>query len=434
MIATQTSKMPLSSRSRRADGARPRVLFVLAEDAWFWSHRLPLARAAKDAGFSVGVVTNSRSSAGPVRSEGFEFFHHDFRRAGINPFYDLSTVRRLVGVYSQFRPDVVHHVAMKPVLYGSVAARLAGVPNTVNAISGLGFVLSSESKVARAVRPSVKSGLRFVLRNDATRLIVQNPDDADFFVDQRLIARERVRLVRGVGVCTRTFAVTPEPNTVPLVVLPSRLLSEKGIREFVAAARRLKEMGVNARFALVGATDANPTSLTQAEVEAIGNEGIVEVWGHRLDMHAVYHEASIVCLPSYREGLPKALLEAAASGRPIVTTDVPGCRDVVRHGETGLLVPPREVEPLVGALLCLIRDKALRQRFGANGRQLVLQHFTEAKAINDTLAVYSELLGTALKWRPARPEPATAIATSAPLRLREAAVASLVGNSEHPAE
>jgi glycosyltransferase involved in cell wall biosynthesis len=368
-----------------------------------------------------------------VRDEGFEFFHHDFRRAGINPFYDLRTVRRLVGVYSQFRPDVVHHVAMKPVLYGSLAARIAGVPSTVNAISGLGFALSSDSRVARAVRPSLKTGLRFVLRNASTRLIVQNPDDADYFVDERLIARERVRLVRGVGVCTRTFSVAPEPEGTPLVVLPSRLLSEKGIREFVAAARRLKEIGVDARFALVGATDANPTSLTQAEVESIAREGVVEVWGHRLDMQAVYAEASIVCLPSYREGLPKALLEAAACGRPIVTADVPGCRDVVRHGETGLLVPPREVEPLVGALLCLIRDASLRRRFGASGRQLVLQHFTEWKAIDDTLAVYSELLGVTVRQKPVRIEPAAPL-RQAPVRVREAAVASLEGNADHPAE
>jgi glycosyltransferase involved in cell wall biosynthesis len=433
VILPRFSKPRARARVWQSEPARPRVLYVLAEDAWFWSHRLPLARAARDAGFSVGVVTNSRSSASAVRSEGFEFFHHDFRRAGINPLYDVRTVRRLVSLYSQFRPDVVHHVAMKPVLYGSLAARIAGVPNTVNAISGLGFVLSSDSAVAKAVRPSVKSGLRFVLRTPSTRLIVQNPDDANYFVDERLITRDRVRIVRGVGVCTNTFTVSPQPEGVPLVVLPSRLLNEKGIREFVAAAGRVKEAGVQARFALVGATDANPTSLSQAEVEAIAHEGLVEVWGHRLDMHAVYESASIVCLPSYREGLPKALLEAAASGRPIVTTDVPGCRDVVRHGESGLLVPAREVEPLVGALLRLIRDRDLRERFGASGRQLVMQQFTEAQAIDDTFAVYSELVGTSFRQNPPRAEPMSPVRPSF-TRAREAVVASLGEPSDHPAE
>jgi glycosyltransferase involved in cell wall biosynthesis len=234
-------------------------------------------------------------------------------------------------------------------------------------------------------------------------------------------------------VCTDKFSVSPQPEGIPLVVLPSRLLNEKGIREFVAAARRLKETGVQARFALVGATDANPTSLSQEEVEAIAQEGLVEVWGHRLDMHAVYESASIVCLPSYREGLPKALLEAAASGRPIVTTDVPGCRDVVRHGESGLLVPAREVEPLVGALLCLIRDRELRERFGARGRQLVMQQFTETQAIDDTFAVYSELMGASFRQKPARAEQTPPIRPSF-LRPREAVVASFGEPSDHPAE
>lgn len=381
-------------RARPTQQARPRILFVLAEDAWFWSHRLPLARAARAAGFDVGVVTNSHASAEPLRREGFAFFHHDFRRAGINPLHDLRTIRRLAVLYRRFKPDLVHHVAMKPVLFGSIAARLAGVRNVVNAVSGLGFALTSEAMVARAIRPALVTGLRRVLRNPGTRLIVQNLDDADFFVERRLIANDRVRLVRGVGVCTRTFDLTPEPDGVPLVVLPSRLIGEKGVREFVAAARRVKETGAAVRFALVGGVDANPTSLTQQELDAIAREGVVEVWGHRSDMRAVYHAANIVCLPSYREGLPKALLEAAACGRAIVATDVPGCRDVVQHGETGLLVQPREVESLVGALLCLVRDPALRRRFGAAGRKLVLQEFTESRAVDDTLAVYGELLGT----------------------------------------
>jgi glycosyltransferase involved in cell wall biosynthesis len=348
----------------------------------------------RDAGYRVGVVTNSHKSAEPLRREGFEFFFHDFRRAGINPLHDLGTIRRLTRIYRAYAPDLVHHVAMKPVLFGSIAARIAGVPAIVNAISGLGFGLTSDAPVARLIRPLLTAGLRWVLRDPNTRLIVQNLDDADFFVERHLIANEQLRLVRGVGVCTRAFEVSVEPQGVPLVVLPSRLIGEKGVHEFIAAARRVSATGTRARFALVGGIDANPTSLTQQELDAIAREGIVEVWGHRTDMRAVYQAANIVCLPSYREGLPKALLEAAASGRAIVATDVPGCREVVRHGETGLLVQPRSVEPLVGALLCLIRDGELRRGFGAAGRDLVLQEFTERRAVNDMLAVYSELLGT----------------------------------------
>jgi glycosyltransferase involved in cell wall biosynthesis len=369
-----------------------RVLLVLAEDAWFWTHRLPLARAARAAGFEVGVVTNSRASAARMRAEGFDFFHHDFRRAGIHPLHDLHTIRRLAVIYAAYRPDIVHHVAMKPVLFGSIAARWAGVRGVVNAVAGLGFALSSDATLARLIRPVVRAGLRVALAAPNSRLVVQNGDDAAYFATTRLVARDKIRLVCGVGVSVQRFVPAPEPVGVPLVVFVGRLLRDKGVEEFVAAARHLRRAGVDARFALVGSIDANPRSLTAAELDQIAAEGVVEVWGQRSDMHEVYRSASIVCLPSYREGLPKVLLEAAACGRAVVATDVPGCREVVQHGETGLLVPPREVEPLVGALLCLIRDRALRQRLGAAGRVRVLRQFTEDRAVDQTLAVYRELV------------------------------------------
>jgi len=415
--------------SHRPTRVHPRVLFVLAEDAWFWTHRLPLARAARDAGFQVGVVTNTAASAARMREEGFDYFHHDFRRAGVHPLHDLGTVRRLAGLYSKFRPDVVHHVAMKPVIFGSIAARLAGVPATVNAVAGLGFALSSGSVVARLIRPVVRAGLRLAFAHPNSRLIVQNQDDSRYFVSERLVGTDKIRLVRGVGVCVQNFTVTPEPEGVPLIVLPSRLLRDKGVREFVAAARYVRQAGVAARFALVGTTDVNPTSLTPSEVEAIAREGVVEVWGHRQDMRAVYRSANVVCLPSYREGLPKVLLEAAASGRAVVATDVPGCREVVRHGETGLLVPAREVEPLAGALLCLIRDRQLRRKFGAAGRLLVMQQFTEERAIDDTFAVYSELLGQPIPRRFARSSLQSATGAQAPgLELGEPALGGPLGH------
>lgn len=376
---------------------RRRILYVLAEDAWFWTHRLPLARAARDAGYAVGVVTNQPASEGPLRHEGFDFFLHEFRRAGVHPWHDFRTIERLARLYAEYRPALVHHVAMKPVIYGSVAAQWARVPAIVNAVAGLGFALSSRSLMARSLRPVVRLGLRRAMSVTNARLIVQNRDDAEFFTAQGLVAQEKIRMVRGVGVCLNKFTVTPEPEGVPLVVLPGRLLRDKGVLEFVAAARYIRQSGVAARFALVGAPDDNPTSLDETEVARISHEGVVEVWGHQQDMAAVYRRASIVCLPSYREGLPKVLLEAGACGRAVVATDVPGCREVVRHGVTGLLVPPRQVQPLVGALLCLIRDARLRAEFGAAGRAMIEREFSEEKAIDDTFAVYAELLGHALR-------------------------------------
>ncbi|MCX7901949.1 MAG: glycosyltransferase family 4 protein [Burkholderiaceae bacterium] len=370
-----------------------RILLVVAEDAWFWTHRLPLARAARDAGFEVGVVTNREQSLERMRQEGFAFFVHDFRRAGIEPGYDLRTVARLARLYAAFRPALVHHVAMKPVLFGSLAARWAGVPAVVNALAGLGFSLTSTRLSARLLRPLVGSGLRHVMAAPNTRLIVQNRDDADFLVGRGLVAQAKIRLVRGVGVCLRRFAPSPQPEGVPLVVLPGRLLRDKGVPEFVCAARHIRRLGEPARFALVGGLDVNPASLTQRDLDEIKREGVVEVWGHRDDMPSIYQQASIVCLPSYREGLPKALLEAAASARPIVATDVPGCREVVRHGENGMLVPPRSVGPLANALLYLIRNRQARARFGAAGRALVEKEFTIEKTVAATFAVYAELLG-----------------------------------------
>lgn len=404
----------------------PRALFVVAEDAWFWSHRLPIARAARLAGFHVGVVTNEPASARRARDEGFDFFVREFRRAGIHPLHDVRSITGLTRLYRRYRPDIVHHVAMKPVLYGSVAARLAGVPAIVNAISGLGFALSSDTALARLIRPAVRAGLRFALGASNVRLIVQNRDDAEYFVSNRLVGRDKIRLIPGVGVCVRRFVAVAEPAGVPLVVFVGRLLRDKGVNEFVAAARYIRASGVTARFALVGSTDANPMSLSPADVERIAREGVVEVWGQRHDMAEVYRQASIVCLPSYREGLPKVLLEAAASGRPVVATDVPGCRDAVRHGETGLLVPARQVEPLAGALLCLLRDRALRRNFGAAGRRLVMQHFTEDNAIDRTFAVYSELLGAPIRRPVARPA-STSTPSAAPARTQEPTEKALGG-------
>ena len=212
-------------------------------------------------------------------------------------------------------------------------------------------------------------------------------------VNGAAIARENIRLIRGAGVDVRVFDVVPEPEGTPLVVLPARMLTDKGVVEFVAAARLLKAQGVQARFALVGGTDeCNPASVPPASLKDWVDSGTVEWHGRRDDMPAVYRSATLVCLPSYREGLPKALLEAAACGRAIVATDVPGCREIVRHGENGLLVEVRDVAALAKAMATLLSDTATRQAMGAAGRQMVLQEFSEEKVVADTLEIYQELM------------------------------------------
>lgn len=370
----------------------PKLLFLVTEDWYFCSHRLPLARAARAAGYEVVVATRVGRHADAITAEGFKLIPIDLRRRSQNPLRELAAILEITGVYRRERPDLVHHVALKPVLYGSIAARLARVPAVVNALAGLGFVFASASLKARLLRPWVVGALRLLIDAEGSRLIVQNPDDRRMLVEGRVVASGRVRLIRGSGVDLRRFLPTAEPAGTPLVMLPGRLLRDKGVGEFVAAARLLKAQGVAARFVLVGDGDAeNPAAIPDEEIEAWRDDGTVEWWGRCEDMPAVLARSHIVCLPSYREGLPKVLLEAAACARPLVATDVPGCREIVIDGRTGLLVPPRDAPALAAAIGRLLAGPALRAEMGRRGRELVAAEFSEERVAAQTLAVYREL-------------------------------------------
>ncbi len=274
-----------------------------------------------------------------------------------------------------------------------MAARLAGTKAVVNALMGLGFVYSSSSAKARALRPIVSTLLKSSLSHPRARTIVQNRDDLGFLRDSGLAPANSLRLIAGSGVDPDSYPAVPVPDGIPLVVLPSRLLKAKGVLEFAEAARRLKSEGVAARFALVGEPDLlNPGSVTAAELAALVANGSVEHWGWRRDMAAVLAQSSLVCLPStYGEGVPKSLIEAAAAGRAIVTTDTPGCRDIVRDGENGWLVPPRDVAALASTLRLALERADLRAQFGARGREIVMEEFTARHVIGATLDVYREL-------------------------------------------
>lgn len=370
---------------------RPRLVFFVTEDWYFCSHRLPLARAASAAGFDVAVVTRVQRHAAQIRDAGIELIAIDLARASKNPFTEMRTLLQLIGIYRRLKPDIVHHVALKPVLYGTIAARLAGVPTVINALAGLGYLFSSSDIAARLSRPLLEIGFRALLR--PSRVIVQNPDDQQLLVERGLINAERTTLIRGSGVDLKAFAPALEANGIPLIVLPARLLWDKGVGEFVAAARLLRQQGVPARFALVGTPDpANPAAVPQATLDAWRAEGVVELWGWRDDMAQVFRDCHLVCLPSYREGLPKALIEAAACGRPLVTCDVPGCREVVRHGVNGLLVPPRDPAALANALKQLIENPQRRAAFGHRARDIAVAEFSLGAVIDQTLTLYRELV------------------------------------------
>ncbi len=366
-----------------------KLLFLVTEDWYFVSHRLALAIAAKEAGYAVSVATRVRKHGNIIRAAGLRLIPFENSRTGVNPLGECWLLLRLIALWLREKPDVAHHVAMKPVLYGSIAARIAGTPRVINALAGMGWLFSSGTGAARWLKPLVRHALRWVLRSGT--VLVQNPDDAQLLVRMG-ISEGRIRRIAGAGVDLQRFTPQPEPGGVPVVLLCARLLWHKGVGEFVAAARLLKERGVEARFVLAGEPDqANPSAIPPEQLSSWVQEGIVEYLGWVEDMPQLLAGSSVVCLPSYYgEGLPKALIEAAAAGRAIVTTDMPGCRHAVRGGDNGVLVPPRDAAALAEQLARLLADPPLRRQMGARGRLRAEQEFGADSVIRQTLALYTE--------------------------------------------
>jgi glycosyltransferase involved in cell wall biosynthesis len=390
------STSPIASNAGEAAGAArgTKLLFLLTEDWYFVSHRLELAIAAREAGFDVVVATRVDRHGDRIVNAGLKLCPISFNRAGLNPLEELRTLIDVLRVYRRENPDIVHHVALKPVMYGSLVARMMGTRGIVNALGGLGYVLSSAGLRAKMLRLIVAPALKFALGRTNSRLIVQNRDDRDRIVNAGLAKAGSVSLIRGAGVDPADYRQVTVAREMPLVILPARLLREKGVGEFADAARLLHARGIKARFVLVGKPDlANPTSVSQSEIAAWVAEGVVEYWGWQDDMPAVFAQAQIVCLPTYYgEGLPKSLLEAAASGCAIVTTDIPGCREIVQHGVTGWLVPARDIGALTDALRQAIEQPGLREQYGATARALVASDFSMSRVASETIAIYDKLV------------------------------------------
>lgn len=382
------------------EGGR-RILYVVNEAYFFYSHRLPVARAARDEGFEVHVAAPPDHVWAPVgfdvqalRDEGLIFHPIPLSRRGTNPFKELVTIAALYRLYRKVRPTLVHHLTIKPVLYGGILCRLLRVPGVVSAVTGLGHVFVARGARGAVLRIGVELAYRLALGHTNGRVIVQNLDDGETLVGVGAVPQARVALIRGSGVPLEEFTPSPELDTAPLVIFPARLIWEKGVGEFVEAARRLRAAGVSGRFALVSDTKAGyPRAVPETQLRAWQEAGIVEWWGRRDDMPEVFRQSHIVCLPSsYGEGVPRVLIEAAACARAIITTDVPGCRDIVRHEENGLLVPPKDVDALVEALRSLLAQPELRHRFGARGRAMAEREFAVEQVVERTLAIYRDLV------------------------------------------
>ncbi len=372
---------------------QPKILYFVTEDWYFCSHRLALAKAAQQAGFEVSVLTRVNQHGDTIRNAGMQLIPLNVRRGGVNPLQELSTLWQVGRIYRQLKPDLVHHVALKPVLYGSIAALAMPSIKAVNLLAGLGAIFSSDRFKARLLRPLVKIILGMLLRRPNTFTIAQNTEDFDLFLNQFRIPVTALKLIKGSGVDTGKFYPAPEPTEHISVALVSRLLWDKGVGEYVAAVKYLKHKGHQFEALLVGNPDLeNMASISSEQLQAWIRDGYISYLGHIDDIAGFWRKADVAVLPSYREGLPKSLLEAASCGRPIVTTNTSGCREVVEDGINGLLVPVLNVQALAEAIEKLILDGQLRKKMGEAGRLKVEQEFSDTVVLAQTLEVYRELI------------------------------------------
>jgi len=375
----------------RADGGPPRLLYVVTEDWFFLSHRLPMARAAQAAGFEVHVATNVADGAAAIAREGFVLHPVRFWRGRLSPAATIATILALRRIHRAVAPDLVHHVALQPTILGSLAAIGRRVAR-VNAITGLGYAFISGSAKARVMRAVIGMLLRRLLDRDRSVALVQNPDDRDL-LSGLSIAAERIVLIPGSGVDVVALTPMPEPPGEVTAAFVGRLLDDKGIRTLVAAHRLLRRKGMAIELLIAGTPDpANPASVSPAEAAAWGHEPGVTWLGHVDGIATVWARAHMAVLPSRREGLPKSLLEAAACGRPMVATDVPGCREVAIPNETGLLVPPDDADALAAAIERLARSPDLRARFGRAARRLAEERFAADAIGRAVLGLYLRLV------------------------------------------
>lgn len=389
-----------------------KLLYFIGVDWFFYSHFLDRAIAAKQAGFDVVVVTRvtAKLDRQPDRlsRHGIRLIPIHIDRRSMHPLRLARILREFIRILKQEKPDIVHQIALKPILVGSLATRWLGIKRVINAVVGLGFAFSSETRSARIARLFMSFLFRLVLDKRHAKTVFENADDRDYFLRQGWIDQSNAVLIRGAGVdvdhfhpmLTQAISQTDatglrSPDAPPIVMLLSRMLWDKGIGEFVEAARRLtRQHGSQyAQFVLVGdPDDDNRGSIAREQLLAWQQEGVVQWWGFKPDVEQTLAKAAISCLPSYREGLPKSLLESLAMGLPCIATDVPGCREVVIDGVNGLLVPARDPSALANAIDRLLRDPSLRHQFGEASRKMAVEQFAKDIVNQQTLDLYNVVL------------------------------------------
>jgi glycosyltransferase involved in cell wall biosynthesis len=369
------------------------ILYVDNRVNYVLSHRIPWLRSAREAGFDVHVTTLTAGDGSRIEDVGFPYHSISEQRRSNNPLHELQLIVRLYALYRRLQPDLIHHITLRSILYGSVASLFLRKPRIVNGVTGLGYLFSSQSTKIRVLRRAVLCALR-LLRRENHVFLFQNPDDESLFQRHRIADPSSSVLIKGSGVDTEHFARRAEPSGPPVVLFPARMLWHKGVQAFVDAARILKEENVVVRFVMVGNTDPdNPAGVSEEQLSQWEDQGIIEWWGYQENMPEVFGRSHVVCLPSaYREGVPKVLIEAASCGRPIVTTDMPGCREIVQDEENGYLVPPRDGNALAQAVRQLVEDPELRKKMGRRGRERVEAEFSVEHVVQSTVKVYKQIL------------------------------------------
>jgi len=382
-----------------ASGSKPmshRILLVANTDWYLFNHRISLAEDLRRRGVEVHLASPAGPFAARLRQAGFPWHEVRMDRRGFNPIRELRTLNRVRDIYREVDPTLVHHFTIKPVLYGSLEGRWRGIPALVNTITGRGYIFAGRGIIPWLLRIVLRPVFAYALDTRNQKVVFQNPADREVFLFLRLVRPERCVLIRGSGIDPQHFSPRPEPEGVPVVLMPSRMLRDKGVQDLVEASRLLHRRQVRVRVVLAGEPDhGNPTSISEKRLRQWVAEGAVEWPGRSENMVETYAAAHIVVLPSHAEGVPRALIEASAMGKPIVATDLPGCREIVYNGRNGLLVPLRDPQALSDAIQTLVEDPALRRRMGTAGRVIALQNYTDEIVNGMILKVYDELLSHA---------------------------------------
>ena len=367
------------------------AVFIVNRPDYLLSHRLGLVLELQRSGYHIHVISVPHEASENIKNIGAEFHPLNIERGGTNPFRELISIAKCYSLISQIAPEILHCITLKPVFYGAFISRLVQVPKLIVSVAGLGSVFTTNSIKNMFLRTVIVRFLKFGFYKRNVAAIFQNSDDEMFFVNNNIVEKSCAHIIPGSGVDLEQYSYSPIPNLdVQRVLLPARLIAEKGVFEYIEAARKILARRNDVEFLLAGELDfGNPSSLSYDKINHLKKIKGIRFLGHCTDMSAVLEKCSIVVLPSYREGFPKALIEAAAIGRPIVTTDVPGCRDAVIPGVTGLLVPLKSVDELALNIEILLNDRDMAQRFGLAARQFAEQNFD----VHQVTATHREIYG-----------------------------------------